>query len=89
MQAPFEHTAAMTALLEHAYALARERSPDEQDRIARIILASVGDDEEEYVLTAEEAALIDERIAAADRGEYASNERLRSTFARYGVRYNG
>ena len=77
----------MTALLEHAYAVARERSPDEQDRIARIILASVGEDDDEYVLTAEEAALIDERIAAADLRKYASDGRLRATFARYGVRY--
>lgn len=31
--------------------------------------------------------LIEERIAAADRKEYASDEKVRETFARYGVDY--
>ena len=73
----------MTALLEHAYALARERSPDEQDRIARIILASVGDDDQEYVLTAEDRAAIAEGLAAADRGDFASEAEMEAVFARF------
>jgi RHH-type transcriptional regulator, rel operon repressor / antitoxin RelB len=32
--------------------------------------------------------LISERIAAADRGEFASDEQVRATFARYGVDYD-
>ena len=32
--------------------------------------------------------LILERIAAADRGEFASDEQVRATFARYGVDYD-
>ena len=32
--------------------------------------------------------LIEERIAAADRGEFATDEEMRATFAKYGVEYN-
>ena len=32
--------------------------------------------------------LIVERIAAADRGEFASDDKVRATFARYGVDYD-
>lgn len=32
--------------------------------------------------------LIEERIAAADRGEFATDEEMRASFAKYGVDYN-
>lgn len=32
--------------------------------------------------------LIEERLAAADRGEFASDEEVRATFARFGVNYD-
>ena len=75
----------MTDLLERAVAIARELEPSQQDRLARLMIAATEDEPVE--LTADEEAQLAEGIAQADRGEFASDEQVRATFARYGVDY--
>lgn len=74
----------MTQLLEMAVEAARHLSPEEQDELARTILEIVhGTSEEIYVLSEEENAAIDEGLAHADQGEFASDEEVRAIFAKY------
>lgn len=74
----------MTQLLELAIDAARQLSPEEQDELARTILEIVhGTSDEIYVLSDEENAAIDEGLAYADRGEFASDEEVRAIFAKY------
>jgi predicted transcriptional regulator len=74
----------MTQLLEMAVEAARQLSPEEQDELARTILEIVhGTSDEVYVLSEEENAAIDEGLAFADRGEFASEEAVRAIFAKY------
>ena len=79
----------MTELLERAVALARGLTPRQQDRIARIMIVAAEDADEPYELTPEEEAWLEPRLAAADRGEFATQKEVTATFAKYGVRYEG
>ena len=66
----------MTALLEEAAAPARELDSKVQDRVACIIMAAVDTDERPvHHPTPEEKAWLAPRLAEADRGEFASDER--------------
>jgi hypothetical protein len=73
----------MTKLLEQAIAAVRRLPPERQDEIALSILAFATD--EVYVLTLEERAIIDETDAEVARGEFASDEDVRATWAKYGL----
>lgn len=74
----------MTQLLELAVEAARQLSPEEQDEIARVIMEIVhGAGDDVYELSEEENAAIDEGLAYADRGEFASEEEVRAIFAKY------
>ena len=77
----------MTDLLEQAVETVRELAPHQQDRISRVMIAA--SENEPYELTAEENAWLAPRIAAADRGDFASDDEVRATFARHGVEYDG
>jgi hypothetical protein len=77
----------MTKLLEHALETVRRLPADEQDEIARAILALAGGtvDGEPVPLTADEQAAIAQSKAAAARGEFASDEQVRAVWAKHGL----
>jgi hypothetical protein len=76
----------MTKLLARALDAVRQLPADEQDEIARTILALVGTDEGKPVsLTADERAAIARSRAEAARGEFASDEEVRAVWAKYGL----
>ena len=75
----------MTKLLEQAIATARALPPGEQDDIARAILQLAGaDDVEPVKLSPEERAAILRSKAAAERGEFASDDEVRAVWAKHG-----
>ena len=76
----------MTTLLERALEIVRHLSPEEQDDIAQLILQFTGADEQPPVaLSSEERNAIASSQAAAERGEFASDEQVRSVWAKYGL----
>lgn len=73
----------MTKLLEQAVAVARRLPPDEQDEIGRLVLSLAADEEPVPVpLSPDERAAIANSKAAAVRGEFASDEGVRATWAK-------
>ena len=76
----------MTKLLEQAVEAARNLSPGAQDDIARVVLRLAGaDDEPSVPLTVEEQTAIAASKAAAARGEFATDEQVRATWAKHGL----
>jgi hypothetical protein len=75
----------MTDLLDKAVARARDLAPDLQDEIARLMLAFVNEDAPLYQFTPEEEAELDESVAAAARGDFASDAEVRAIWAKYGL----
>lgn len=76
----------MTKLLDQALEAARKLPPDEQDKIAHIVLRLTGaDDESPALLTSEERAAINASKAAAAHGEFATDEEVRAVWAEHGL----
>ena len=75
----------MTELLDRAVRAARGLPPAAQDEIARLVLRLAGDDEPQVVLTDDERAAIARSKAAAARGEFATDEQVRSVWAKLGL----
>jgi hypothetical protein len=77
----------MTKLLEDALEAVRQLPADEQDEIARAMLALAGGsvDGEPVPLTPDECAAIARSKATAARGEFASDEQVCAAWARYGL----
>jgi hypothetical protein len=75
----------MTVLLEKAIESVRALPAEMQDSLARMLLQFAGVDQSTIELTAEETASFDESIAQADRGEFATDERIRSIWAKHGL----
>ncbi|HEY1244188.1 MAG TPA: hypothetical protein VGF29_05085 [Hyphomicrobiaceae bacterium] len=75
----------MTKLLEKALEAVRGLSEDEQDEIARTILALVGDDHEPVSLTDDERVAIARSKGEAARGAFATDEDVRALWAKYGL----
>jgi hypothetical protein len=75
----------MTKLLDQAIEAVRVLPPDEQDDIARLLLQLAGDDAEPVVLSPDERAAISRSKEAASRGEFASDEQVRATWAKHGL----
>jgi hypothetical protein len=76
----------MTKLLDKALEAVRELPPDAQDDIARIVLQLAGSDAAATVpLTSEERAAIAASKSAAARGEFATDEQVRSVWAKRGL----
>jgi hypothetical protein len=75
----------MTKLLDRALEAARGLSPDAQDDIARVVLRLVGTDDEAspVPLTPEERAAVARSKEAAARGEFATDEQVRETWAKH------
>lgn len=76
----------MIKLLDDAFAAVRNLPPDEQDQIAQAMLRLTGANEEPPVtLTADERGAIAASKAAAARGEFASDDQVRNTWAKHGL----
>jgi hypothetical protein len=76
----------MTKLLDDALKAARNLPPDEQDSIARVVLRLAGmDDEPAIALSTDERAAIAASKAAAARGEFATDDQVRATWAKHGL----
>ena len=71
----------MTKLLEEAVAELRTLPEDEQDRAAAALLAFARD-RQDYTLSVEQIEGIRHAMGQADRGEFASDKRLRKIFGR-------
>ncbi|MGH7226581.1 MAG: hypothetical protein ACRELF_25475 [Gemmataceae bacterium] len=76
----------MTKLLDDALEAARNLPPDDQDSIARVVLRLTGmDDEPPVELSTDERAAIAASKAAARRGEFATDDQVRATWAKHGL----
>jgi hypothetical protein len=76
----------MTKLLDQALEAVRDLPPDVQDDIARIVLELAGSgDAQPVTLSDDERAAIANSKAAAARGEFASDEQVRSVWAKHGL----
>ena len=76
----------MTKLLDQALKAVRDLPPDVQDDIARIVLELAGSGDAQPVpLSDDERAAIANSKAAAARGEFASDEQVRSIWAKHGL----
>jgi hypothetical protein len=71
----------MTRLLEEAVAELRTLPEDEQDRAAAALLAFTRD-RGDYTLSSEQIEGIRHAMDQADKGEFASDKRLRRIFGR-------
>jgi hypothetical protein len=76
----------MTKLLDQALEAVRVLPTDEQDDIARIILQLAGkEDAVPVALSPDERKAIDRSKAAAARGEFATDEQVRTVWAKRGL----
>jgi len=75
----------MTKLLDQALEAIRELPPEAQDDIARIVLQLAGSDAAKVPLAPEEKAAISASKDAAKRGEFATDEQVRSVWAKRGL----
>jgi len=76
----------MTKLLDQALEAVRDLPPDVQDDIARIVLElASGGDGPSVALSADERAAIANSKAAAGRGEFATDEEVRSVWTKHGL----
>ena len=75
----------MTELLERAVESVRALPPEAQDALAHFLLQFAGDDEAVIPLSAEEQASLEESLAQAERGEFATDEQVRAIWAKHGL----
>src|SRR4029077_5113569 len=81
-----EYIGLMTKLLDQALEAVRDLPPDVQDDIARIVLELAGSGDAQPVpLSDDERAAIANSKAAAARGEFASDEQVRSIWVKHGL----
>jgi hypothetical protein len=72
----------MTKLLEQAVETVRGLPPEIQDELARMLLQLAGEDQPLLQLSPEEEASLDESLAQADSGEFATDEQVRAIWAK-------
>jgi predicted transcriptional regulator len=72
----------MTKLLEQALGAVSALSPEEQDEIARMMLAMSGEQAPETIDPAHLSAVL-EGLDQARRGEFASDEEVAAAFRRF------
>jgi hypothetical protein len=75
----------MTKLFEQAVEAVRSLPPEVQDELARMLLQLAGSDQPPYKLSVEEEASLAESTAQADRGEFATDEQIRTIWAKHRV----
>jgi hypothetical protein len=74
----------MTKLLQKALEAVRLLPPENQDEIARAMLALAGDDSEPEEIDSAHLADVLESLAQAKRGEFASDAEVEAAFRRFG-----
>ena len=74
----------MTKLLEQALEVVRQLSPEEQDEIARAMLALAGDPGELEDIDPEDLKDVLESLAQARRREFATDEEVKAVFQLFG-----
>jgi hypothetical protein len=72
----------MTKLLEHAVDSVRALPTEVQDELARLLLQVAGEEQPVIQLTAEERADLTEADMEIARGEFATEEEIRSILAK-------
>ncbi|MEH2517305.1 hypothetical protein V1279_002878 [Bradyrhizobium sp. AZCC 1610] len=72
----------MTKLLEHAVDSVRALPPDVQEDLARLLLQVAGEEQPVIRLTSEERADLAEADTEIARGEFATDEQMRSILAK-------
>jgi hypothetical protein len=72
----------MTKLLEHAVDSVRALPAEVQDELARLLLQVAGEEQPVIRLTSEERADLAEADAEIARGEFATDEQMRSILAK-------
>jgi hypothetical protein len=76
----------MTKLLDEALEAVRRLPSGEQDDIARVIMQLAGfDPPVPVILSPQEREAIARSKAAADRGEFATDEQVRAVWAKHGL----
>ena len=75
----------MTELLEHALETVRALPPNTQDDLARLLLQLAGEEQPIIPLTDKEAASFDESLKQAEKSEFATDEQIRSIWAKHGL----
>ncbi len=75
----------MTYLLEQAVQMVRAMPPEVQDELASVILQLAGKEQPAVDLTLEEEASFQKSFEQAQRGEFATDEQVRSIWAKYGL----
>jgi len=72
----------MTKLLERAVDSIRALPPEVQDELARLLLQVAGEEQPVILLTPEERADLAEADAEIARGEFATDEQIRSILSK-------
>jgi predicted transcriptional regulator len=76
----------MTTLFDQAVETVRSLPAERQDEIARLLLEIAGEDNASVVqLTPDEEMSLDESMAQAARGEFATDEEIRAIWAKHGL----
>jgi predicted transcriptional regulator len=75
----------MTKLLEEAVEKLSLLPKGRQDELARMLIDVAASDLHPYQLTDKERAAIDEALAQADRGEFASDEEVAAMWRRWSL----
>lgn len=75
----------MTELLEKAFERVRALPADQQDELALVLLRLTDTELEPVKLSADERAAIAASKSEAARGEFATEEEVRSVWASYGL----
>jgi hypothetical protein len=72
----------MTKLLEQAVETVRGLPPEIQDELARMLLQLAGEAQPLLQLSPEEEASLEESLAQADSGEFATDGQVRAIWAK-------
>jgi predicted transcriptional regulator len=75
----------MTKLLEQAIAAVRKLPPEDQDEAAEVLLWAIEARSGSIPLDEETIAAIEEGLAQARRGEFATDEEVADLWKRHGV----
>jgi predicted transcriptional regulator len=75
----------MTKLLDDAIQRVKELPQERQDELARMLIDVAASDLAPYVLTDEERKAVEEGLAEAERGEFATDEEVAAMWRRFGL----
>ncbi|WP_044562112.1 hypothetical protein [Azospirillum sp. B4] len=75
----------MTRLLEQAVEAVRVLPDAVQDELAHVLLQLAGLEQAAVELTDEEMAGLEESLAQAERGEFASDDEIQAIWAKHGL----